>query len=144
MCRVQFSFTFLKFLSKLHYQTNLTSNVLKNVAFSSNISGFSKSKSILSSNIDIWEVMYLLKPQNIICNLVKINFFCFFFVVFRQNNSLPKICRITSFPWPLFSHIRIESLILSFNGKIRVRENQHFGKFYILFLRRSYDFQNLK
>ena len=33
MCRVQFSFTFLKFLSKLYYQTNLTSNVLKMLLF---------------------------------------------------------------------------------------------------------------
>ena len=42
---------------------------------------------------------------------------------------LHKICQNTSFLWPVLSHIRIESIILSLYRKLKVRENLYSGIF---------------
>ena len=71
--------------------------------------------------------------------------FCHFTIFFEavpQRNSrsslpdvflkktLPKLCQITGFLWPAFSHMRTESTILSLCGKMRIIENPYYGTFF--------------
>ena len=48
--------------------------------------------------------------------------------------SQRQICHIAGFFWPLFSLTRTKSTILSIYVKIRVRENQCYGTFYVLYI----------
>ena len=48
--------------------------------------------------------------------------------------SQRQICHIAGFFWPLFSLTRTKSTILSIYVKIRVRENQYYGTFYVLYI----------
>ena len=60
----------------------------------------------------------------------------FLICITLYKHTLCKICQYTGFLWPVFSHIRSESTILTLYEKIWVRKNPYAGKFYTVVIGR--------
>ena len=78
-------------------------------------------------------ILWFVSITNCRCVFFMCHFLFYDKKVVSENDSkipLHKICENTGFHWPVFSHIRSESLILSLYERIRVSENMYFRIYY--------------